>query len=444
MSHFTLQDRITIQSELSHRSPFHSIALLLSKSPSTISREIRNHLLVRDRSSYPQVRMMNDCVHRFECRLRCVCQPHCRFQNGNCRFCGHCFRFCQRYEKEICPSLSHPPYVCNGCPHRNRCTLEQKDYKADVAHQEYRDTLVESRSGFNLSELELTFINRELTPLIKDKKQSVHHACLVKADILPCDEKTIYNLIDANLLPDIKNLDLPRKCRLKPRKSGRRQHKVDKKCRLHRTYEDFQNFIQTNPDVSIVEMDTVEGVKGGKCILTFLFRSCNFQLYFLTDHHTSQAVIHQIDQLYEQALGPELFKKMFELILTDNGSEFSNPTAIENDALNQPRSRLFYCDPAASYQKGACENNHEMLRRFFPKGSSFDDLTQEQLNLISSHINSYKRKRLNNHSPIELFSLLFGNETLDKLGVVQIAPENVCLSLPWPEKQVNVTHREIR
>ena len=372
---------------------------------------------------------MNDCVHRFECRLRCVCQPHCRFQNGNCRFCGHCFRFCQRYDKEICPSLSHPPYVCNGCPHRNRCTLEQKDYKADVAHQEYRDTLVESRSGFNLSELELTFINRELTPLIKDKKQSVHHACLVKADILPCDEKTIYNLIDANLLPDIKNLDLPRKCRLKPRKSGRRQHKVDKKCRLHRTYEDFQNFIQTNPDVSIVEMDTVEGVKGGKCILTFLFRSCNFQLYFLTDHHTSQAVIHQIDQLYEQALGPELFKKMFELILTDNGSEFSNPTAIENDALNQPRSRLFYCDPAASYQKGACENNHEMLRRFFPKASSFDDLTQEQLNLISSHINSYKRKRLNNHSPIELFSLLFGNETLDKLGVVQIAPENVCLSL---------------
>ena len=368
-------------------------------------------------------------MHRFECRLRCVCQPHCRFQNGNCRFCGHCFRFCQRYEKEICPSLSHPPYVCNGCPHRNRCTLEQKDYKADVAHQEYRDTLVESRSGFNLSELELTFINRELTPLIKDKKQSVHHACLVKADILPCDEKTIYNLIDANLLPDIKNLDLPRKCRLKPRKSGRRQHKVDKKCRLHRTYEDFQNFIQTNPDVSIVEMDTVEGVKGGKCILTFLFRSCNFQLYFLTDHHTSQAVIHQIDQLYEQALGPELFKKMFELILTDNGSEFSNPTAIENDALNQPRSRLFYCDPAASYQKGACENNHEMLRRFFPKGLSFDDLTQEQLNLISSHINSYKRKRLNNHSPIELFSLLFGNETLDKLGVVQIAPENVCLSL---------------
>ena len=192
---------------------------------------------------------------------------------------------------------------------------------------------------------------------------------------------------------------------------------------------DFLDFVQAHPDVSVVEMDTVEGIKGGKVILTFLFKSCNLQLFFLADHHTSQATIQQMDQLYEQRLGPELFKKIFEVILTDNGSEFSNPTAIENDAFHQSRSRLFYCDPAASYQKGTCENNHEMLRRFYPKGSSFDQLTQDELNLISSHINSYKRKRLNDHSPLELFSLLFGNETLDKLGLVSIAPENVCLSL---------------
>lgn len=429
MSHLTLQDRITIQSELNQGSSFNTIARLISKSPTTLSREIRNHLLIRDRSSYPQSRMMNDCLHRFECRLKFVCQPQCRFQKGNCRFCGHCFRVCHDYEKECCPSLSHPPYVCNGCLQRQRCSLEQRDYKAAEAHQEYRQRLVETRSGFNLTEAELALIQNELTPLIKENKQSVHHACLVKADILPCHEKTIYNLIDANLLPGIKNLDLPRKCRLKPRKSGRKEHKVDSQCRIHRTYADYLDFVQAHPDVSVVEMDTVEGIKGGKVILTFLFKSCNLQLYFLADHHTSQATIQQMDQLYEQRFGPELFKKIFEVILTDNGSEFSNPTAIENDAFHQSRSRLFYCDPAASYQKGTCENNHEMLRRFYPKGSSFDQLTQDELNLISSHINSYKRKRLNDHSPLELFSLLFGNETLDKLGLVSIAPENVCLSL---------------
>lgn len=166
--------------------------------------------------------MMNDCVHRFECRLRCVCQPHCRFQNGNCRFCGHCFRFASVMRKKsallfLSPLMSVMVVLIAIAAHWNKKIIRRM-----VAHQEYRDTLVESRSGFNLSELELTFINRELTPLIKDKKQSVHHTCLVKADILPCDEKTIYNLIDANLLPDIKNLDLPRKCRLKPRKSGQK------------------------------------------------------------------------------------------------------------------------------------------------------------------------------------------------------------------------------
>ena len=106
MSHLTLQDRITIQSELNQGSSFNTIARLISKSPTTLSREIRNHLLIRDRSSYPQSRMMNDCLHRFECRLKFVCQPQCRFQKGNCRFCGHCFRVCHDYEKECCPSLS--------------------------------------------------------------------------------------------------------------------------------------------------------------------------------------------------------------------------------------------------------------------------------------------------------------------------------------------------
>lgn len=429
MAHLNLDNRIIIQSELNNQSSLKDISLLVSKSPSTISREIRNHLVTKNRSDYPHSRMMNDCKHRFVCNRKSVCNPQCHFKNGKCRFCGNCYRHCPDYEKEICPSLLKAPYVCNGCMKKISCTLEQRYYKANAAQNEYRSVLVEVRSGFNLTEEELSFINSELKPLIKDNKQSIHHACITKADVLPCDEKTIYNLIDANMLPHIKNIDLPRKCRLKPRKSGKKEHKVDKKCRINRTYEEFKIFISDNPDVSIVEMDTVEGNKGGKCIITFLFKLCNLQLYFLVDHHTSQDTIQLINHLYEKMLGPELFKKLFELILTDNGTEFSNPVAIECDSLNQPRTKVFYCDPAASYQKGACENNHEMLRRFFPKGTSFNNLTQAQLNIVSSHINSYKRKKLNDHSPIEIFSLLYGKETLDKLGLVEITPENVCLSI---------------
>lgn len=429
MSHLTLDDRINIQIGLTNRLTLKEIADTLLKSPSTISREIRNHFIVRARCDYQQTRMLNDCKNRLACNRKSVCHPDCHFKKGNCRFCGNCYKYCSDYEKEICPSLLKAPYVCNGCQKRITCTLEQRYYKADVAHNEYKSLLVETRSGFNFTEEELAFINSELSPLIRGQKQSIHHACLVKADILTCDEKTIYNLVEANMLPGIKNIDLPRKCRLKPRKSAKKEHKVDKKCRINRTYEDYLNFIKEHPDVITVEMDTVEGIKGGKCIITFLFKSCNLQLYFLVDHHTSQDTVLLIDRLYEQVLKPELFKKLFELILTDNGTEFSNPTAIENDALNQPRTKVFYCDPAASYQKGTCENNHEMLRRFLPKGTSFDELTQEQLNVISSHINSYKRKRLNDHSPIEIFSLLYGKETLEKLGIKEISSENVCLSI---------------
>lgn len=103
--HLTLQDRIVIQPEFNQGSSFNAIARLISKNHTTLFPEIRNHLLIRDRSSSSQSRMINDCIHPFECRLKFVCQPQCHFQKENCRFCGHCFRVCPDYEKEYCPSL---------------------------------------------------------------------------------------------------------------------------------------------------------------------------------------------------------------------------------------------------------------------------------------------------------------------------------------------------
>ena len=429
MSHLTLEDRITIQSSLNEGISISIIAKLLNKHPSTISREIKKHLTIKPRTDYPQTRMMNNCLHRNSCKVKSICRPQCQFKKGQCRFCGHCHQYCSDYQKEVCPVLSKSPYVCNGCHSRHKCTLEQKYYSASKAHEAYRHSLVSLRTGFNFTEQEITLINNELAPLIRDNKQSVYHACLVKADILPCDVRTIYALIDANMLPHIKNIDLPRKCKLKPRKKGRSEHKIDKKCRVNRTYQDYQEYIRNNPDVSIVEMDTVEGTKGGKCIITFLFTRCNLQLYYLVEDHTSQKVIQVIDDLYENILGPELFQSLFQVILTDNGTEFSNPYAIEHSALNEPRCKVFYCDPAASYQKGACENNHEMLRKFIPKGSSFDNFQQDQLDIISCHINSYKRKKLNNQSPFDTFSFFFGEHILHRLNLSSVSPDKICLSL---------------
>ena len=88
---------------------------------------------------------------------------------------------------------------------------------------------------------------------------------------------------------------------------------------------------------------------------------------------------------------------------------------------------VFYCDPSSPHQKGACEVNHELIRRIVPKGKSFDDCTQDDIFLMMDHINSYKRKKLNNRSPYDAFSFYYGEEILEKLACKLVAAENIIL-----------------
>lgn len=240
-----------------------------------------------------------------------------------------------------------------------------------------------------------------------------------------CSEKTIYNYIDACLF-DVRNIDLPRKVKFRERYK-KPEFKVDKGCRIDRNYKDFEVFINKNPDTTIVQMDSVIGIKGGKCLLTIHFVECSLMLAFLRDANTSKSVTDVFNHL-DKVLGKELFLELFPVILTDNGSEFSNPKAIEyRNTHPLLRTRVFYCDASSPYQKGAIEVNHELIRRILPKGSSFNNLTQDDINLMMNHINSYKRKKLNNRSPYETFSFYHGEEVLDKLECNPVAAGNIML-----------------
>ena len=175
-------------------------------------------------------------------------------------------------------------------------------------------------------------------------------------------------------------------------------------------------------------MDTIEGIKGGEVLLTIHFVNCSFMLAFIREHNDAQSVIN-IFNMIENKFGIELFKKLFPVILTDNGSEFSNPIEIEfNMNTGELRTQIFYCEPGRPDQKGACEVNHEMIRRILPKGTSLDNLTQEDINLMMSHINSYKRKKLNNCSPLQLFSIMYGKDIAIQFGIIEIDSNNVNLS----------------
>lgn len=126
-------------------------------------------------------------------------------------------------------------------------------------------------------------------------------------------------------------------------------------------------------------------------------------------------------------LGYEKFHELFPIILTDNGTEFSRPDIIENNGHHVYPTKLFYCDPGHSEQKGKIENNHEYIRRFIPKGNSFDDLNQDDINLMMNHINSVKRDSLDGDSPIYLMNKLLPKKIKKHFDIKEIEQKDIIL-----------------
>lgn len=421
--HLDLKSRYVIEHSLDSSMSFKAIARELGKDCTTISKEIRNHLVFKKSGALGKP--FNDCALRFDCDIFQVCQPCVNRSGRPCKFCGRCLSSCISYKKETCRKLSKPPYVCNGCEMKKNCTLEKRFYRAMDAQKEYELTLSESRSGFAVSETELEHLDSVVTPLLR-KGQSVHHICQNHADAIMCSEKTLYSYIDNNLL-SARNIDLPRKVRLRPRKSKSVGLKVDKSCRIGRTWKDYCSYLEHHPDTPVVQVDSVEGIKGGKVLLTIHFVNSSLMLAFLRDSNDSQSVIDIFDRLYLE-LRPDTFLDLFPVILADNGSEFSNPSRIEFDSQGNRRTHLFYCDPSAPYQKGAAENNHEFIRRIIPKGVDLALYSQDQISLMMSHIDSYLRKALGNKSPYDTFAFQYGPEALEKFGLRKIPSDEIILS----------------
>jgi IS30 family transposase len=321
---FSLEARITIQNELDSRKSFKAIAEQLGKAPSSISREVRRHIERKESGAYG--RQFHDCANRSACTLENVCDGALPCSRKLCRNCKKCKEFCSVYLKETCQRLSNPPYACNGCEKRLKCTLEKSLYKAVAAEKERKLLLSESRSGISLDEDELQRLDAILTPLVL-KGQSIHHIYCSNRDSIMTSERTIYNYVNDCILT-AKNIDLPRKVRYKPRKKAKTRFKVDKACVIGRSYDDYRAFMGNTGSSSVVQMDTVEGRKGGKVLLTLSFVTSSFILAYLRDANTSRSVTDVFQMLWE-VLGKEYFTELFPVILTDNGSEFSNPAAIE-------------------------------------------------------------------------------------------------------------------
>lgn len=428
--HFTLEDRIKIQKIISeNRDEFGKLKILLKdigkmlqNDPSTISKEVKLHRIFKNRTSSTQYGIYNSLCTNFKT---------CTIRNGDIykakaykKNCTKCIDSCKEFKKIICPHLMKFPWVCNGCPKASSCYLEKFYYYSDEAQHDYKLNLVETRQGINLTENEFKELNHTLTSLIKDKGQPIAH--IVHSNNLPVSERTIYNYVEKGYL-SVKNIDLRRKVTYKKRKTSKESQTVIKARKIGRMYDDYKNFIEMNPDVSVVQVDTVEGIQSENgYLLTLHFVKYKFQLAYYIHEQDSESVINIFNQLYN-TLGSETFQKMFQVVLVDNGKEFSDPIALEiAPDTGEPRTKVFYCDPLASCQKGSCEKNHEYIRYLIPQGTSLLNLPQEKIYLMMSHINSTIRPS-NRACPYDFMALEYGTEVLDLLKIKKIDSKLVTL-----------------
>jgi IS30 family transposase len=389
--HLTIEDREFIEELLTKDMRLNIIAEVIKKDPTTVSKEIKAKRVLNQANPFNQ-----------------------KYKDYKIEF-------------NTCKRLNKFPHVCNGCPNKTGCRKEKYYYRSKSAQFDYEEELSFSRIGLDITSEEFEIIDSIVT-LGLNKKQSIYHIMCSNPDLIKVSERTIYGWIGDGVM-SASRADLKKAIRYKPRKQKRKQTKP-KGFTLDKTYEDFLEFRKNKPDINYVQMDTVEGkMSDNKVLLTFELMNSSLLLTYIIKHQRAVCVVEQFNRL-EKKLGLEKFKEIFGVILTDRGSEFSNPTGMEfSHITGERRCHIFYCDPQRSDQKGSLENVHRRIREFIPKGKSFEKFNQKQINKINSNINGTYLSSLDNKTPFNVSKAHMGSSVLKQLGLTYIAPNDIILHI---------------
>ncbi len=408
--HLTVQERIIIEKGIEHGSTKAAIALTIGKDKSTVGKEIKKH---------------RELVHKSSYKINCANMKNCSHNH----VCDNCADF----KPFTCNRRDRSPGACNGCSKYTHCRYDKYRYKADFSHKKYREDLVDSRTGINMSYEECKAMADIIVPLIKAGHSPYH--IVTNHPELNISEKTLYNYIENGIFREFGPLDIDLRIKTKrkitKKASNKYKKREDKKYLNGRTYDDFINYTAENKNLSVVEMDTVyNNGSTGPFMQTFKFLDYSFMFIVYQEEKTAKSMVEGVDFL-EKILGEDLFSEEVTIIKTDRGSEFCDAEGFEKEENESRRTRIFYCDPMASGQKGSLENNHKEIRYICPKENDLKDLglnSQEKANLIVSHINSQSKEHLKGKSPLEVMEFMnpalyqkfkdFGIERINKDNIV--------------------------
>lgn len=336
----------------------------------------------------------------------------------------------------LCPTTNKYPFVCYNCPKKVHCYKKKYYYNYKEAQKDYENKLKYSRIGIDMSIDEVEYWNDYFKDKLKSKNQPILHIFKNIENVFPKSIQTFYKYVHKGYFPSINDEMLARSFSYKPRKKETvKTISKDNIIKKGRKYSDFEEFIKNNPNVNIVEMDTVIGTfEDKKCIMTLYFRKSKLMLMFLIKKYKPSEVTKVFNSI-RNSIGDDLFKKMFEVILTDNGWEFSKPEEIEiNQDTSQKLINVFYTEPYSSWQKGGAERNHEFIRYIIPKGISFDNLTKKNINDMMNNINNVRRQSLDYQTPYSLFLKEYGLDISKKFHLIEINKNEINLSYKLLQK----------
>ena len=395
----------------------------LGRDPSGLRKEIKNYSFYTGTGKKCLL-----CLNKEDCNMRYLCNPVPNRKNcSSCKYCNEAAKVCPNFKVEIKCERLKKKHICNGCEKQYKCKITYT-YNAYNAILQHKAIMNESHVPLKIENLPESFkeylaekIKAGLSPDI------IVHRLPSKYQKYKIATSSLYKYIDLGLL-DCNNLDLKNKVSRREYGSNTVKRNTVKGHQLNgRSIENLSQEDKTMP-LGVVEMDTVEGIKGGAVLLTIIIPKYSLMLAYKMKAKTREEVRLRLNIL-EFKLG-SLFYTIFKSVIPDNGSEFTNFEFLEKSIHEgQTRCHVYYTHSYASYEKPHIENNHILLRWLIKKGYDISLISEKKIVEIINVLNNYPRPLKGYKTPIELMEEELGYDVVKKLGLKKISYEKLNLHI---------------
>lgn len=308
----------------------------------------------------------------------------------------------------VCRELKRGTYT-----YMNADYIEVTEYIPERSQKRYEANLEAKGPGLKIGnhrdyaeKLEELIVDYDYSPSAALHEIENHPEIYGEFGVRVC-QQTLYSYVEKRIFARLTNKDLPFK--------GARQKKKTKHIRRMKSaakgdsIEKRPEEVNTRQEPGHWEMDLVVSCRGGhKCLMALTERVTRQEIMRLIPDKSAASVVRAMNTL-ERKYG-KMFPEVFKTITVDNGTEFSNCEGMETSIFKAggQRTKVYYCHPYCSSERGSNEKQNQMIRRKFPKGTNFDRVSPKEVRMVEDWLNRYPRKILGWYSSADLFNQIFG------------------------------------